>query len=336
MKVLVAGGAGYIGSHTVVALIEAGQQPIIVDNFSNSSPEVLERLKTITKQDIPFYEANLCDKPALRKLFAETTPQAVIHFAGYKAVGESVDQPLQYYQNNLESTLALCEVMAEAGVTQLIFSSSATVYGDPDTVPITEEAPLRVTNPYGRTKLINEDILRDLAATGKWQITLLRYFNPVGAHPSGLIGEDPTGTPNNLLPYVAQVAIGRRPELHIFGNDYDTPDGTGVRDYLHVVDLAQGHVQALSKPPQPGNCTAYNLGTGQGHSVREMIQAFELASGKTIPYKVVTRRSGDIGTCYADASKARRELGWQANKSLEDMCQDTWRWQSQNPQGYSA
>lgn len=327
-NVLVTGGAGYIGSHTVIELIAAGFHPVIVDNFSNSKPSVLDRLKKITGHDIPHVKVDLCDKQQLAAVFAQQEFQAVIHFAGYKAVGESVVKPLSYYQNNLISTLNLCELMLEHGVTQLIFSSSATVYGDPQTVPITEDMPLTATNPYGRTKLMIEQILQDLAAAERnLSISLLRYFNPIGAHASGLIGEDPNDIPNNLLPYVSQVAVGKLEKLRVFGDDYDTPDGTGVRDYIHVVDLAKGHVAALQHMPTPGTCEAYNLGTGKGYSVLEVIEAFKKASGQPIPYEIVDRRPGDIATCYADPAKAATELDWRATKTLEQACADAWKWQ---------
>ncbi len=335
MKILVAGGAGYIGSHTVVELLAAGHGVVAVDNFSNSSPAVLERLEKITGSKIAFYKVDLRDRVALEKVFEEQAFDAVIHFAGLKAVGESVEQPLAYYRNNLDSTLTLLEVMAAKGVKQLVFSSSATVYGDPERVPIDEKASVHATNPYGQTKVMIEQILRDVAvADPAWRITILRYFNPVGAHESGLIGEDPRGRPNNLVPYIAQVAVGRRERLAVYGGDWDTPDGTGVRDYLHVVDLARGHVAALERGES--GVAVYNLGTGRGVSVLEMVKAFEKACGHRIAYEIVARRPGDIAVCYADASLARRELGWKAEKSLEDMCADTWRWQSRNPRGYAG
>lgn len=327
-RVLVTGGAGYIGSHTVVELIAAGYSPVIADNFSNSKPSVLGRLQKITGQEIPLEEVDLCDRSALAAVFDKYEFDAAIHFAGYKAVGESVAKPLTYYQNNLISTLNLCELMTEYHVNRLVFSSSATVYGDPEQVPITEDMPLSATNPYGQTKLMIEQILQDLViAQQNTSVALLRYFNPIGAHASGLIGEDPNDTPNNLLPYVAQVAAGKLPKLHIFGNDYDTPDGTGVRDYIHVVDLAKGHVAALQHMPAPGSCEAYNLGTGRGYSVLEAVKAFEQASGQTIPYEIVDRRPGDIATCYANPEKAKQKLKWQAELSLAQACTDAWRWQ---------
>lgn len=327
-KILVTGGTGYIGSHTVVELVRSGYQPVIVDNFSNSKPSVLKRLQQITDQEIPFEEVDLCDQGKLAEVFAKHDFTAVIHFAGYKAVGESVAKPLTYYQNNLASTLNLCELMIRHGVQQLVFSSSATVYGDPARVPITEGMTLSATNPYGRTKLMIEQILQDLVVAKKdMSVTLLRYFNPVGAHESGLIGEDPNDIPNNLLPYVSQVAAGKLDKLRIFGNDYDTLDGTGVRDYIHVVDLAKGHVAALKHMPPPGVCEAYNLGTGKGYSVLEVVKAFEKASGKEIPYEITNRRPGDIATCYADPTKAKQELEWQAELSLDQACADAWKWQ---------
>jgi UDP-glucose 4-epimerase len=336
MNVLVTGGAGYIGSHTVIELIAAGHTPIIVDNFSNSNPAVLKRIEEIVESSVIFYELDVRDQEALAKIVNRHEIEATIHFAGYKAVGESVEEPVKYYMNNVGSTLALVDVLGEAGAKKFIFSSSATVYGDPEKLPITEDQALSATNPYGQTKLMCEQILRDVATSDEdWNISLLRYFNPVGAHESGLIGEDPSGVPNNLVPYIAQVAVGKRKELSVYGDDYKTPDGTGVRDYLHVVDLAKAHVAALDKNNEPG-ATAFNLGTGEGISVLEMIAAFEKASGKTIPYKVVGRRAGDIASCYADPSKAEKILGWKAELGIERMCEDTWRWQSGNPDGFDA
>ncbi len=339
--ILVTGGAGYIGSHTVVALGAAGYYPVIVDNLSNSKPSILERIESITGNRPPFFKADLRDRTALDAIFREYQIATVIHFAGLKAVGESVATPLRYYENNVESTLSLCSVMAARGVKRLIFSSSATVYGDPPIVPIREDFPLAPTSPYGRSKLMIEQILLDLhAADQSWRIALLRYFNPVGAHESGLIGEDPRGIPNNLMPCISQVAVGRRDCLNIFGNDYPTPDGTGVRDYIHVMDLAGGHVTALQHMvTTASSCLSptpliINLGTGQGHSVLELVRAFEQVSCKTIPYRVTDRRPGDIAVCYADPSLASSLLGWRAQRSLADMCTDTWRWQSQNPDGY--
>lgn len=337
MNILVTGGAGYIGSHTVVELMSVGHTPIIIDNLCNSSAESLARVEQITGQRPVFYQADLRDRAALERLFDEQSIDAVIHFAGLKAVGESVAKALWYYQNNLESTLTLLDVMRQRGVRQLVFSSSATVYGDPAKLPITEDMPLSATNPYGQTKLMIEQILRDVAATNEdWQFTSLRYFNPVGAHPSGLIGEDPTGIPNNLLPFVSQVAVGKRQQLSVFGDDYDTVDGTGVRDYIHVVDLARAHVAALEHAAALNEYAAYNIGTGQGTSVLELVRAFEEASGTAIPYQVVARRPGDIASCYADPSLAEQELGWRAELSIADACRDAWRWQSANPDGYGA
>ena len=335
MAVLVTGGAGYIGSHTCVELLTTGYEVVVVDNFANSKPEVLKRIKEITGKTLKFYEANLLNKDKLDKVFAENTVEAVIHFAGLKAVGESVEFPLRYYQNNLMGTLMLCEVMQKYGVKKIVFSSSASVYGMPERMPITEEFPLQAMNPYGRTKLMIEEILRDIYAADKdWGIVLLRYFNPIGAHESGRIGEDPKGIPNNLMPYLTQVAVGKREKLYIFGNDYPTSDGTGVRDYLHVVDLARGHLQALDKVKVMTGVEAYNLGTGVGYSVLEVVRSFAKATGKDIPYVITERRPGDIAECYADPSKAFRELGWKAEKSLEEMCKDSWRWQKNNPHGY--
>ncbi|MCW8126871.1 UDP-glucose 4-epimerase GalE [Microbulbifer halophilus] len=341
MAILVTGGAGYIGSHTCVELLAAGWEPVVVDNLSNSSEEALLRVEAIAGQRLPFHRVDIGDAEGLREIFSRYRIDAVMHFAGLKAVGESVAQPLRYYQNNVAGTLNLCRVMEEFGVRQLIFSSSATVYGDPASVPIREDFPTGATNPYGASKLMVEDVLRDLCAApdSGWAVSLLRYFNPIGAHESGTIGEDPSGIPNNLLPYVAQVAVGRLPQLQVFGDDYDTPDGTGVRDYIHVVDLARGHLAALEKlrrgETQP-DCYTYNLGTGRGSSVLEIVRAFEKASGREIPYKIAPRRAGDIAECYADPAVAERELGWKAEFGLERMVEDTWRWQSRNPNGYSG
>lgn len=338
MNILVTGGAGYIGTHTVVELNAHGHNAIIVDNFSNSSPEALKRLAQITGSEVPFYEGDVCDQELLRTIFSEHSIDAVIHFAGLKSVGESVQKPLDYYRNNIDSSLSLCEVMGEYGVKKLLFSSSATVYGTPAELPLreTSRTGVGITNPYGQTKFMIEQILRDVAtADPSWEITSLRYFNPIGAHPSGLIGEDPNDIPNNLMPYITQVAVGRLEKLHVFGNDYDTPDGTGVRDYIHVVDLAKGHVAALEHMSK-GEMSIYNLGTGSGVSVLELVHAFENASGKTIPYQVAARRTGDVASCYADASKAAKELGWHSEKTLQQACEDSWRWQSQNPNGYST
>ncbi len=337
MKILVTGGAGYIGSHTCVELIKAGYEVEVVDNLCNSKASVLERVATITGTAVPFVQADLRDRPRLEKIFEQHRFDAVMHFAGLKAVGESVSEPLRYYDNNVEGSLVLFQVMAQYGVRNLVFSSSATVYGDPATVPILENFPLAATNPYGRSKLMIEEMLRDLAVSdASWRIALLRYFNPAGAHESGLIGEDPNDIPNNLFPYVAQVASGKRELLSVYGDDYPTDDGTGVRDYIHVVDLATGHVKTLEKLVKDDvGVKAYNLGTGCGSSVLQMIKAFELASGRAVPYRVVARRPGDIAVCYADASLAQRELGWSAQRSIEQMCVDTWRWQSMSEEHFA-
>jgi len=335
MNILVTGGAGYIGSHTCLELLNAGHQVIVVDNLSNSKETSLIRVQELTGKKLVFHQVDLLDKPTLEKVFAAQPIDAVIHFAGLKAVGESVEIPLSYYHNNITGTINLCEVMKNNQVTTLVFSSSATVYGDPQTVPIKEDFPLGPTNPYGRSKLMIEEILRDLhRAEQQWSIALLRYFNPVGAHESGLIGEDPNGIPNNLLPYISQVAVGKLEKLAVFGNDYPTPDGTGVRDYIHVVDLASGHLQALEKLSAGPGILTYNLGTGQGYSVLEMIHAFEKSSGQKVPYEIGGRRAGDIATCYADSSRARDELGWTASRGIEAMTTDAWRWQKNNPDGY--
>ena len=337
MHILVTGGAGYIGSPTCVQLLEAGYEVTVIDNLANSSKESIKRVEEITGKKIKFYEKDLVNKEDLRQIFKENEFDAAIHFAGLKAVGESVALPLKYYQTNLISTLNLCETMSEFGVKKLVFSSSATVYGKSKTVPIREDFPLSCTNPYGRTKLMIEEILRDLAVADKeWDIAILRYFNPVGAHPSGKIGEDPKDIPNNLLPYVAQTAIGKREYVHVFGDDYDTPDGTGVRDYIHVDDLANGHLCALRKISSPVGVVTYNLGTGNGYSVLDMIKAFSKACGHDVPYKIEARRPGDIDSCYADPSYAKAEIGFEATRNLEDMCRDAWRWQSQNPNGYNS
>ncbi|WGL15834.1 UDP-glucose 4-epimerase GalE [Microbulbifer bruguierae] len=340
MNVLVTGGAGYIGSHTCVELLEAGFSPVVIDNLCNSSEEALQRVQAITGKAVPFHQVDIKDADGLREIFRQYNIAAVIHFAGLKAVGESVSQPLRYYQNNVAGTVTLCQVMEEFGVNQLIFSSSATVYGDPASVPIREDFPTGATNPYGASKLMVEDILQDLckAPGNQWKVSLLRYFNPIGAHESGTIGEDPAGIPNNLLPFVAQVAVGRLPQLQVFGDDYPTPDGTGVRDYIHVVDLARGHLAALNKLQKEeteAGCYTYNLGTGRGSSVLEIVRAFAEASQKEIPYQVVPRRPGDIAECYADPTFAEQELGWKTELDLKRMVEDTWRWQSQNPNGYS-
>lgn len=336
MKVLLTGGSGYIGSHTAVECLNAGHEVVVFDNLSNSSRVSLERVTQITGKSSTFIEGDIRDRGALRRLFSQHAIDSVIHFAGLKAVGESVNKPLLYYDNNIVGSIMLFEAMAEAGVKSIVFSSSATVYGDPASVPITEDFPLSATNPYGRSKLVIEEMLRDIAKSdAEWSISLLRYFNPVGAHESGLIGEDPRGIPNNLMPYIAQVAGGRRPYLNIFGGDYPTPDGTGVRDYIHVVDLARGHVAALNRMQQGiQGVHTWNLGTGQGLSVLDMVQAFEVASGKTINYQIVARREGDVAQCWADPSRAQRDLKWHAQLDLTRMCTDTWRWQQANPQGY--
>jgi len=334
---LVTGGAGYIGSHTCIELMAAGHQVTILDNLSNSKRAVLKRISEIAGRLPLFIEADVRDEPALNTIFGSQAFDAVIHFAGLKAVGESVDQPLRYYDNNVAGTIALCQAMQRHGVRSLVFSSSATVYGDPESLPIAEDARLSVTNPYGRSKLIVEDMLRDLAVSESgWQIALLRYFNPIGAHESGLIGEDPNGIPNNLLPFVARVAAGKLPRLRVFGADYETPDGTGVRDYIHVVDLARGHVAALRYLADHDGVTTVNLGTGRGYSVLDVVKAFEQASGRKIPYDVVARRPGDIAACYADPTLAQKLFGWRASYGIERMCIDAWRWQSSNPDGYPA
>lgn len=337
MSILVTGGAGYIGSHTVVELIKLGKEVVIVDNLSNSSILVLDRIEEITGKRPTFYELDVADKAALRSVFEKESIEAAIHFAGYKAVGESVEKPIMYYENNIMSTLALVEVMAEFGVKKIVFSSSATVYGLNNPSPLVENMPTSATNPYGYTKVMLEQILRDLEVSDKeWSVALLRYFNPIGAHESGLIGEDPAGIPNNLMPFIAQVAVGKRAELSVFGNDYDTVDGTGVRDYIHVVDLALGHIKALEKISDTTGVYTYNLGSGQGTSVLELVQAFEKVNGVKVPYKIVDRRPGDVATCYANADKALAELNWKTEKTIEDMCRDTWNWQSKNPNGYKG
>lgn len=335
MNILITGGTGYIGSHTCVELLNAGHQVYIVDNLSNSKLQVLDRIKQITGKEVSFYQADLLDISALDKIFSAHNIDMVIHFAGLKAVGESVAKPLLYFKNNVTGTINLLETMSKHNIKNLVFSSSATVYGQPKTVPITEDFPLSVASPYGRTKLIIENILTDLyASDSTWNIAILRYFNPVGAHPSGLIGEDPQGIPNNLMPYITQVAVGKRDQLSVCGNDYPTPDGTGVRDYIHVVDLAQGHLKAMDKLNTNPGLVVYNLGTGVGISVLQMITTFEQASGQKVPYQIVPRRPGDVASCYADPTKAKVELGWQTQKTLLDMCTDAWHWQSNNPQGY--
>ncbi|WP_346928543.1 UDP-glucose 4-epimerase GalE [Clostridium sp.] len=335
MAVLVTGGMGYIGSHTTVELLKEGYEVVIVDNLSNSKELVKDRIKAITGKEPKFYKYDVLNKEDMDKVFSENTIDSVIHFAGFKAVGESVAKPLEYYHNNLTSTFVLLELMRKYGVKNFVFSSSATVYGDAKIIPITEDSPLSATNPYGRTKLMLEEILRDLySSDNSWNIALLRYFNPVGAHESGTIGEDPCGIPNNLMPFITKVAIGELKELSVFGDDYDTPDGTGVRDYIHVVDLAKGHLKALEKLKTNSGLVTYNLGTGNGYSVLDIVKAFSEASGREIPYKITARRPGDIATCYSDPRKANEELGWKAEKGIKEMCEDSWRWQSQNPKGY--
>lgn len=338
MAILVTGGAGYIGSHTCVELLNAGYEVVVMDNLSNSSEESLNRVEKITGKAVKFYKADLLDKESMEQIFAAEKIDSVIHFAGLKAVGESVAKPLEYYHNNITGTLLLCDVMRKHGVKNIVFSSSATVYGDPAFVPITEECPKgMITNPYGQTKSMLEQILTDIhVADPEWNVVLLRYFNPIGAHECGRIGEDPKGIPNNLVPYIAQVAVGKLNCLGVFGDDYDTPDGTGVRDYIHVVDLALGHVKALKKIEDKEGVSIYNLGTGIGYSVLDVVKAYEAASGKTIKYEIKPRRPGDIASCYADPAKAKRELDWVAERGIEEMCKDSWRWQSQNPDGYRS
>lgn len=335
MTILVTGAAGYIGSHTCVELLNTGYDIVVIDNFSNSKPESLKRVKEITGKEFKVYTVNLLNRKKLEKIFEENRIEAVIHFAGLKAVGESTKIPIKYYHNNITGTLNLCEVMSKYKVKKMVFSSSATVYGIPKTVPISEDFPLNVTNPYGRTKLMIEEIMRDIyKSDNDWSIALLRYFNPIGAHWSARIGEDPNGVPNNLMPYITQIAVGKLKELKIFGDDYPTTDGTGIRDYIHVVDLALGHLKALEKVLSTMGVDAYNLGTGRGYTVLEMVRAFEKASGKKIPYTVVNRRPGDVAICFADPSKAKQDLGWVASRGIEEMCLDSWRWQSNNPDGY--
>lgn len=338
MKILVTGGAGYIGSHTCVELLKAGYEVVIVDNLYNSNKKAVSRIQEITGKNVSFYDLDILNKDGLSQVFQREKIDAVIHFAGLKAVGESVHKPIEYYHTNIEGTLTLVQVMKENGVKSIVFSSSATVYGDPAQIPITEECPKGTcTNPYGWTKWMNEQILTDLnTADPAWNVMLLRYFNPIGAHESGLIGEDPKGIPNNLLPYVAQVAIGKLKRVGVFGNDYDTPDGTGVRDYIHVVDLALGHVAALKKMQESGGVQIYNLGTGKGYSVLDVIHAFEKACGHPIPYEILPRRDGDIATCYSDCTKAEKELGWTAKYDLDEMCASSWKWQTMNPDGYDT
>lgn len=336
MAILVTGGAGFIGSHTCVELLEAGYEVVVVDNLYNASRKSMDRIEQITGKKPTFYEADILDREALNKIFEKEQIDSVIHFAGLKAVGESVAKPIEYYYNNIAGTLVLCDVMRKHNVKNIVFSSSATVYGDPAFIPITEECPKgKITNPYGQTKGMLEQVLEDIHVSDpEWNVILLRYFNPIGAHKSGLIGEDPKGIPNNLVPYVAQVAIGKLKCLGVFGDDYDTPDGTGVRDYIHVVDLAKGHVAAIKKLEEKKGVLIYNLGTGKGYSVLDVVHAFEKACGKKIPYEVKPRRPGDIATCYADPAKAKAELGWEAENGIEEMCADSWRWQSMNPNGY--
>lgn len=336
MAILVTGGAGYIGSHTCVELLNVGYDVVVVDNLYNSSEKALQRVEQITGKKVKFYEVDLLDQPALKDVFDKETIESVIHFAGLKAVGESVHKPLEYYHNNITGTLILCDEMRKHGVKDIVFSSSATVYGDPAEIPITEHCPKgEITNPYGRTKGMLEQILTDLhTADDEWNVVLLRYFNPIGAHESGLIGEDPKGIPNNLVPYIAQVAVGKLEYLNVFGNDYDTPDGTGVRDYIHVVDLAKGHVKAVKKLTDKEGVSIYNLGTGVGYSVLDVLHAYEKACGKTLKYEIKPRRDGDVAVCYSDSAKAKKELGWVAEKGIEEMCADSWKWQSMNPDGY--
>ena len=336
MRILVTGGAGYIGSHTCVELLNEGYEVVVVDNLYNASKRALDRVEQITGKKVTFYEADLLDQPAIDAIFEKEAIDSVIHFAGYKAVGESVQKPIEYYHNNMTGTLLLCDSMRRHHVKNIIFSSSATVYGDPAQIPITENCPKKTpTNPYGQTKTMLEQVLMDIQhADPEWNVILLRYFNPIGAHKSGLIGEDPKGIPNNLLPYVAQVAIGKLKCIGVFGDDYDTPDGTGVRDYIHVVDLAKGHVKALEKFKEEKKVRIYNLGTGHGYSVLQVVKAFGRACGKELPYEIKERRAGDIATCYCDPQKAKEELGWVAEYGIEEMCEDSWRWQSGNPDGY--
>ncbi|MCP4128319.1 MAG: UDP-glucose 4-epimerase GalE [Gammaproteobacteria bacterium] len=334
-KILLTGGAGYIGSHTCVEMLNAGYDIVVVDNLCNSSEQSLQRIEQLTGKSVEFYQADIQDMSALKRIFTEHSISAVVHFAGLKAVGESVEQPVAYYQNNICGTITLCKAMQDHGVFNIVFSSSATVYGDPASLPIKEGFPLSATNPYGRSKLVIEEILRDLwVSDERWNVTLLRYFNPVGAHASGMLGEDPAGIPNNLMPYIAQVASGKLERLSVFGNDYPTLDGTGVRDYIHVVDLARGHLMALDNMIDGSGVNVFNLGTGCGYSVLEMVAAFEKAADTKVPYQIVDRRCGDIAACYADPSLAESVLGWKAELGLEEMCADTWRWQKNNPDGF--
>ena len=335
MAILITGGAGYIGSHAAVEFLNSGHDIVVLDNFFNSHRQSIERVKELTGRDFPFYEVDLLNQEAVDQLFSENSIESVIHFAGFKSVGESVTIPLQYYENNVTGTIRLCEVMAKHQVKKLVFSSSATVYGASNGVPINEDFPLSATNPYGRSKLMIEDILRDLHHSDPaWSIALLRYFNPIGAHESGKIGEDPNGIPNNIMPYITQVAIGKRDKLFVYGEDYETHDGTGVRDYIHVVDLVKGHLKALDYLKGTTGIEAFNLGTGRGYSVLDLVDTFTNVSGKVIPYEVVARRPGDVAICYADAAKSANILGWRAEKNLTDMCTDSWKWQKQNPNGY--
>ena len=336
MAILITGGCGYIGSHTVIEMVKAGYDVVVLDNFYNSKPEALRRTRELAGRDFPFYECDIRDADGLRRIFNEQKIDAVIHFAGLKAVGESVQKPLEYYDNNVGGTVTLCQVMAQAGCKRMVFSSSATVYGMNNPSPLREDMPTgAVTNPYGRTKYVIEEILKDVCVSDKdWSVVLLRYFNPIGAHESGRIGEDPNGIPNNLMPYITQVAIGKLSKLSVFGDDYDTHDGTGVRDYIHVVDLAAGHVKAVAYALGHTGAEVFNLGTGNGYSVLDLVHAFEKASGVTIPYVIAPRRAGDIATCYSDPSKAERMLGWKAVHGIDDMCRDSWRWQSNNPRGF--
>ena len=338
MRILVTGGTGYIGSHTLVELYAAGHETVVVDNLSNSNPVALERVEALVGKKIPFYQLDIRDRESLDRMMEQNHFDACIHFAGLKAVGESVEKPWEYYENNIGGTLTLLDVMRRHGCKNIIFSSSATVYGDPAMIPITETCPKgNCTNPYGKTKSMLEEIMMDMQKADKeWNVVLLRYFNPIGAHPSGTIGENPNGIPNNLMPYVTQVAVGKRPELGVFGNDYDTPDGTGVRDYIHVLDLAKGHVAALQAIERKCGCAIYNLGTGQGYSVLQLVKTFEKVNDIKIPYSIKPRRAGDIATCYSDPAKAEKELGWKAERGLEDMCRDSWNWQRNNPEGYGG
>jgi len=335
MSILITGGAGFIGSHAAVELLNSGYEIVCVDNLCNSSIESINRVKELTGKDFPFHEIDLLDKDAIDDIFSKYNIEAVIHFAGLKAVGESVSIPLEYYHNNITGTLYLCDIMKKYNVKKLVFSSSATVYGTPERVPIDETFPLSATNPYGRTKLMIEEILRDLyVSDSSWRIALLRYFNPIGAHESGRIGENPSGIPNNLMPYITQVAIGKREKLNVFGNDYDTHDGTGVRDFIHVIDLVRGHIKALEYLEKHDGIETFNLGTGTGYSVLDLINTFQKVTGKEIPYQFVDRRPGDIGECYANPEKAQKVMGWKAEKNLEEMCRDSWKWQSNNPNGF--